>query len=416
MNLDERLSKALHTSLEDERPSPDLADRMIERITVERRSRAGLRFPRLVGSAVVALLVLAISLGLAVNLGSGPGPGQGPGASGLAHFDRDGLAFDYPASWHVMPSGVNLHYITILDFLGTGSGAEVCKTFTPPPDQRLSGPVPGWGIECGPVTDVRPGQILVTISRNDGPFYLSPIDPSDQSGLSGTARYVTVGGLPAVYSEISSTDQSLSMNWVLSMPGDVRGRYELDALIRAPGIDSLRSEILALVDSLTFDPPAPVLDPADGPRIAAIAVAMAEKDTYIGNCYPTQVGVAASSTITRFPNDPSPLPRPLPVTCTTQIEPTAFGLWKLTLTISWTSDANGAPGSVVETGWVSADGTRLWGFTETTSPASPPPPTPTVVFPGGCCADPAVAPGDPNPSSRNPLSGRLYLADTIQPA
>ena len=37
----------------------------------------------------------------------------------------------------------------------------------------------------------------------------------------------------------------------------------------------MRAQVEALVASISYDPPVPVLDPADGPRIAAIGLAKA---------------------------------------------------------------------------------------------------------------------------------------------
>jgi len=110
-------------------------------------------------------------------------------AGSLAHFDRDGLAFDYPASWKTSVSGLNMHYITILDFLGTGSGLATCTAITPGPSDKFIS-----SEECGANLTVGAGQVMVELSSQDGPPRGGPIDPNDPSGLDPAGKYVTVGG------------------------------------------------------------------------------------------------------------------------------------------------------------------------------------------------------------------------------
>ena len=53
----------------------------------------------------------------------------------------------------------------------------------------------------------------------------------------------------------------------------------------------------------------------------------------------------------------SALRKPLPVTCTTEIEPVPIGLWKMTLTESWTAASDRSAGSLTTTIWLAPDGT-----------------------------------------------------------
>src|ERR1035437_8489379 len=105
-----------------------------------------------------------------------PAAGLASHAAGLAHFDADGLAFDYPAAWHVSPSGLNEHYVTVLDFLGTDSASAACVQITPGPNDSFIS-----GSTCQTNVTLAPGQVVVELLRADGPPRPGPIDPTDHA-------------------------------------------------------------------------------------------------------------------------------------------------------------------------------------------------------------------------------------------
>ena len=351
MNPEERLPDALHTVLDAARPSPELEDRIVERVTAHGRgavrSKVRLGFA---GTAALVLVVAVVSVAIGLRMNAQPSalapsaPTQAP-AGALAHFDRDGLAFEYPASWKTSVSGLNMHYITILDFLGTGSGLATCTAITPgPSDQFIS------GSQCGANLAVGAGEVVVELSRQDGPPRPGPIDPSDPTGIESGDKYVTVGGLPAIFADSGAT-----LDWTLSVPGDLISRYIIHAEIKSPGVEQMRAQVEALVASISYDPPVPVLNPTDGPRIAAIGLAQARSNDPAYACFPSVPGTTATATVTTLP-DGSALGKPLPVTCETEIEPQAIGFWKMTLTESWTAASDRSAGSLTRTMWLDGDG------------------------------------------------------------
>lgn len=322
---------------------------------------------------VVLGLVFAVS-SLALNLGSSGRPASQapatpppaatvaapssaaalPSASAssvgaLTHFERDGLVFDYPAEWKATVSGLNEHYITILDFLGTGSGLASCQPMTPGPGDQFIG-----GTTCGTDVSVGPGQVLLEIDLSVGPPRPGPIDPADPAGLQAGQKYVTVGGLPAIFEEQLPRDILI---WTLSVPGQLISRYYLTAQLKGPGIETMRAQVDALVASIEYDPPAAVLVPADGPRIAAIGLTRAQAGDPDLACFPTVAGATATATVTRLPFY-SGLRKPLPVTCAMKIEPMTIGLWKVTLTESWTSASDRSAGSLTILLWLEPDGSQ----------------------------------------------------------
>jgi hypothetical protein len=351
MNPDERLPDAVHGVFDTARPAPDLEDRIVERASAAGRRpiRTSLQF----GLAGVAALVLVAAL-IPFVLNSWPHSASSTAApaGALAHFDRDGLAFDYPASWTASVSGQNMHYVTILDYLGTGSGLAKCTDITPGPGDQFLG-----GTECGSDLTVGAGEVVVELSRQDGPPR-GPIDPTDPTALSSGDKYVTVAGLPAI-SRLGgprTADADLVLDWDLSVPGQLMSQYMVHAEIKNPGADQMRTQVEALVASIRYSPPVAVLNPADGPRIAAIGMAQVRTFDVAYGCFPNVPGATATAIVTQFPGY-SALSKALPVTCSIAIEPYILGLWKMTLTESWTVASDRSAGSLTTTIWLAPDGT-----------------------------------------------------------
>lgn len=390
MNPEDRLPDALHATLDTATPSPDLQDRIVERVSLaqHRSVRFGWRpgmqpiAARRGLAGLIALIVVAIALvPLAMSIQSNAGPAEPSGsratalstvavaselpplatpAESLAHFDRDGLAFDYPASWHTSVSRVNGTLSAVLDFLGSGSGVEACEVRSPNP----SGTSGGEG--CMHELQISPGEVVVELSISYGMGRKDPIDPTDSAALAVGQEYVTVGGLPAILAETGAT-----LDWTLSVPEQPSRRYHIHVEMKAPGLDRMRAQVEALVASISYDPPAPVLNPADGPRIAEIGLAKATAAAHAPDltCFPKVPGSTATGTMTKVPYG-SDLTKPLPVTCRTEIEPLAIGQWKMTLTESWSAASDRSAGSLVLTQWLAADGTLdggMWVLVDTAS-------------------------------------------------
>ena len=349
MTIEERLTRSLHAALDTARPSPLLAERIVERVVPGpgRASRPILRPRMAIFAALFAVVVVA---GLLVELRSNV-PEPGASAGGLSHHDRFGLAYDYPARWSVTdpPAGG-------WTILGTSGQNDCAASTAAPVDTQCFGDVVG------------PGEVDVEISKTfaGAPFAL--IDPTDPSGLGPGERYVTVAGLPATVEEAgpSGSDVGSTLDWQLSVPGQLYYRFTIHAEFKEPGGAQLRAEVEALVASIRYDPPPAVLKAADGPGIAAAWLSRKGGTDPAYACFPTVPGAAATASVTHVAFR-SVLTKPLPVTCRTAVEPVALGLWRVTLTESWTTAADRSAGSVVTIAWLDADGTE-----ETVQPAAGP--------------------------------------------
>jgi len=283
-----------------------------------------------------------------------PTPSASATAASLTRFDQDGLAFDYPASWAWMPSGLNMHYMTILGFVGSGSGTATCLLITPgPSDSFIS------GTSCGADVKLQPGQVVVQVRRQDGPPH-GPIDPSDPSQLEPGARFVTVAGLPAIASTSvghlpNAYNSELTLSWQLSMPQELYGSYSIEAYLHSPGIDALQAQVEALVASIAYDPPVPVLDPANAS--AALAAGLREQRSNDASfaCFPATPGTAARATVRALPGYGT-LGKPLEVTCSSAIAPDPLGLWRVSLTEAWAKTSSHSAGQIQPILWLSSDG------------------------------------------------------------
>jgi hypothetical protein len=327
MNPEEHLSAALHATLDARRPSPDLADRIVDRLATGPRRTS--RFSLRLGLAAVAAVVLVAALvPVALNFRSN-GPTTSASAPVLTHYQRGDLSFDAPASWSYEPD------------LGDRNGAT---------------------LGTGTADALGPGQVIFELSKRQA-LPPSAIDPTDPAGLAQGESYVTVGGLPAIFKAAGQPDAAAAaaLDWQMSAPGDVTTRFYVHAEYRDPGAAQLRAQVEALVASIRDDQAAAVLDPVDGPSRAAKGIDLLQASDPTFACFPDVLGVAGLATVTTLRY--LQLTKPLPVTCSFAVEPVQIGLWRVRLTESWTAAADRTAGSLVTTLWLNPDGTKN-GVTE----------------------------------------------------
>lgn len=337
MNPEERLSEALHATLDTRRPSPDLADRIVDRLSVgpQRTNRLNLRLSL---AAVAALVLVAALVPLALNLRSNAPATPSELVGALTHYHRGDLSFDAPATWGYEPD------------LGDRNGATLWS------GKKWAGCAP-LAVQCGP-WPLDPGQVLVEVSKSQvgSPPYV--IDPTDPAGLGAGEKYVTVGGLPAIFKAGGQpdSDSGASLDWRLSVPGDATTQFSIHAEYKNPGADQLRAQVEALVASIRYDQPAAVLDPADGPSVTVTGLDQLRATDPSYSCFPNVPGATATASVTSLSF--VQLTKPLPVTCGIAVEPVAIGLWRVTLTESWTAASDRSAGSLTTTVWLNPDGTQ----------------------------------------------------------
>jgi hypothetical protein len=357
MNPEDRLSSMFHRRLDNARPSAGLEERIVDRIAaVDRpRGRPHVALAAVLGLGVVLVLVPLVVGGLAwlsesnspspsgsatpsvsPSASPTPAPSAWPSSSvwvtadGLAHYSGYGLAFDYPASWqsHELDQGTPM-FKEIASF-GSGEVEVVVSLLS---------------VAAGP--------------HQSG----AAIDPDDPAGIQNGQAYTTIGGLPAIQEPTQRSGIRLgygypSLRWTLSVPGKVADRFAVYVTIGLPAAPSIEDQVEALVASIRYEPPVSAPDASDGPGIAAGALNQlrAESDAY--SCFPNESGTSSTSVVTRLPALPD-LRKALPVACSAQIEPWVTGIWKMTLTESWTAAEDRASGTYVTVVWIDADG-AVW--------------------------------------------------------
>jgi hypothetical protein len=265
--------------------------------------------------------------------------------SEMTHLDNWGLSFDYPARWTVEKPSSNMPYISVLAFLGTGTGHQECNPVGPT-------------FQCYSNIHLEPDQVVVKLSETavqiGGPF-----DPAGARWLSPGQGLTTVGGLPATLSQTAYVgwyQSDLALVWKLSAPGTILERYEIDAYIRGPDTDVLRTEVERLVASIRYDPAPQQLDPTAGPDVASGTLASLRTADPNGFCYPAQPGLATETVESVFGVQ---LTKPLPVACDVQIEP-LVGLWKLTIIMTWEAAPDRSAGTYTLRLFLAPDGKRTW--------------------------------------------------------
>jgi hypothetical protein len=362
MTTEQRLSDALHAVHDSARPSADLESRILERVSARTRWRLGfsprLRLGAPAAAALVVVAIIAVASGGALYRHAGSGA-DSSGASTprpssaipLAHYDIDGLAFDYPASWQL---GLAAVYGLSADTSLAQTSTMYCSAFIAA-DATTYFFYPTGTSECEPGTPAGAGQILVAVEKYTDPALKSPIDPSNPSTLQGQS-FVTVGGLPAEFTDLSDSGATeLNLVWSLSVPGSIDSRYTIQAQAQGPGLNEMRAQVTDLIASVRYDPPPVALNAADAGRVLAIGLGKAKASDPSLACFPAVPDATDAATVM----DPGPsgtMVGPYPGVCVTQIAPYAIGLWKMSLTQKeWFPDGGGGAQTIVI--WLYPDGT-----------------------------------------------------------
>ncbi len=265
-----------------------------------------------------------------------------PSPAALARYSDNGISFEYPASWQLTPEDVQLRFGTIFAFVGTAPSNASCASAS-------------RGDSCVTRWNLQPGSVSVRFVTESGPLMAGQLFEQDlQAGWTRT----TVGGMPAITATTLdlNTGGDMEISWMLSMPGTPDVTYSVEAAALSPGTELALSQVKALVASIQFVPP-PMPLPTGSARDAAVSHALetltALDQSYA--CFPGTSGVATDAVIEYFPGY-SKTRKPVPVTCTTDIEETPIDLWRLTLTITWDAASDRKAGSCVSYEWVDAEG------------------------------------------------------------
>lgn len=162
----------------------------------DRSLRRGVR-PILVLGVVAAVLALAVVLaqtGRTSLHSSEPPPSNVAAAGEPGHFERDGFAFDYPASWHFYPMEMSASFFSTVGYLASAP-IDVDRICIRTPNS-LSCDFRNYGLV--------PGQIVLEIA-----MWGVPTDPQEIWDRPAKGRRIQVADVPALFSQEVGPDRTL---------------------------------------------------------------------------------------------------------------------------------------------------------------------------------------------------------------
>lgn len=202
------------------------------------RSRLWPRASLVLAPALLVLVLAALALSTG---GLSPQQSPPPSAGALAHFDEQGLAFDYPASWRESHYEVEGSFSRVIAYLATVDVPVPCETILDSDFTR---------IECADRYSLAPDSLVVAITANGSPGFSILNRPDGVLPL-------TIGGLPAYLAVTKPSEGILSLVWTLSRPdGPPDNYFQIAATVRGPNSEPLRAQLEALIGSVQYDPPA----------------------------------------------------------------------------------------------------------------------------------------------------------------
>lgn len=206
--------------------------------------------------AATALVVLVL-VGLAVSTG-GPRAQQSqrPSPGALTHFDGEGLAFDYPATWREFHYHVESSFSHVIAYLATVDVPVPCETIVNSDSTE---------IDCADRYSLTPDSLIVAITANGRPGF-------SISNLPAGALPLTIGGLPGYLEVTKVGGDMLSLVWILTRPESVDNYYQISATVRGPTAETLQAQLQALIASLRYDPPVAMPGPTATPIPTGIAL------------------------------------------------------------------------------------------------------------------------------------------------
>lgn len=357
--------------------------------------RLGRQSRSFLGASPLAFAVLALVLALVGAIATGalrldrlPNP-----FSPSAGFGARGVTLDYPKHWTVVAAASPLDDGTsftalIVSNVGVPGCAE--SDLGPADEATTVGPFDDTGqyvgdpapvedriFECVLAKPMAAGEIRLVLSlgypqkAGVGPY--EPIDPAAWFGTppdAGTSSFYVpteadgwteaIDGMPAkLVVEATSIVPAAEevRTWGVYPPGGgFTGIWYVRSTLRGPDLEALRTEADTVARSLRFDATSPPLDASRRDEALARTIDALDRETRIwrGNdfygCFPRTPGKREALIDDRlYEHGPDgPLAEPVPVTCTTSVEPTALGLWHATLVVSWDA-GDGYPAG--EWGW-----------------------------------------------------------------
>lgn len=287
---------------------------------------------------------MGLLLALAACGGEAPSDAQ-PSGPATVPQEIDDLAFARPAAWQwsALAAPVKAGDGEVLGYLVT-PGVDAATLCTPRDADA-----------CAlSADDIGAGSVAVELSSGS-----SLTADVWQDEAPADAEATTAGGMPALFTE-ATEGQDQVLSWTVARPEVAGGWYRLDARLRGPGQEELRSELESVVESISFEPP-PVA-PADD-RVTLMQVAASALEGLRAEpsgrrqyeCFNEQTGTRPG-VVEKLPGQTA-LKQPLAVACSLRAEATRWNQYRVRLRYAWPALAGRPAGEYVVTQWVAPDGT-----------------------------------------------------------
>jgi hypothetical protein len=207
------------------------------------------RAARVATALVLAAVVVGV-IGLAPILRGPSSPAanssSGPTSAPTVRLAMDGLSLAIPADWNVTSPNLELHYETVLAYVGTGDGSMSCG----------SDYIPGLGGTCAQTLNLPVNSVVVKVSSWDGPpaprgivNEILAADPAAAVAIGDTTGAFEALPVAQVY-EPGRADTVLE--WTLQRPGgDPNKSYSIEAFLRGPDDSLIRVQLDAVIASVT---------------------------------------------------------------------------------------------------------------------------------------------------------------------
>jgi hypothetical protein len=209
------------------------------RLRLYRARPHGARFASVV--ALAAVLVVA-AIGVAPVLRGSANPG-----AVSSRIVADGLSFAIPSGWHATQMNLELHYETVLAYVGTGDGSMSCGADY----------IPGLGGTCTQTLNLSANSIVVKVSSWGGPPAPNGVVNQILASYPG-ASPVVIGDTTGVLVTIpvaqayAPDGADTVLEWTFQRPGgNPDRRYTVVAYEKGPDVTSVQSQLSALLASVT---------------------------------------------------------------------------------------------------------------------------------------------------------------------
>ncbi len=371
-------------------PIPEESDRLgavqVRARFLERRQSWWSSSPRMI-LAVLGLLVAmaAAVVAGAMRLNLIPNP-----------FDPDaglrmrGISIDIPEGWVRLtapdPLGSSLGFTVLI---ASNVGVEGCSEEDLPPVTPAYSGRADQVLECVLEKPMEPGEIRLAVSQSwpqlagnfSVPSWIGTFDHTEWFGSKIFDLYIptasdgwteTIDGWPAklvVAPESGAVGSDESRTWAVINPAVGGGDpWFISASLRGPDLEALRAQADDVARSFHFEVNLPTLDAALRDDAVGHAIDDTDRETRLWRgsdlfgCFPRKPGEQSALLNDRlFEYGPDgPLAEPVPVTCTTAIEPTSLRLWHVTLIVSWDAGDGYPAGHWDSQGFVDGNGTHTY--------------------------------------------------------